>query len=247
MKKTIFSMFALVFVMFQTVNTHAQFTFTADLELVFRDTTRHFVMNYNDTMQFGFSVINHGPDDIDTSNFILYGMTDIPPQYFLVVQNDAGGLQLLNHGDTINDRGITFVHNVEFAADSTFEYCYFLRTNEDPFEFIFDPNQQNDTICFSVTFKKAATSIIGTAAMSATLLIMPNPATDYVNIPLNHLQDKQALVTVTGIDGRIVYSERIERLKANARQLHVASWPKGMYMVTITSEGMRQAGKFVVR
>lgn len=110
MKKTTLFIAVFLFALLQTNDLKAQHTFTADLELIFRDTTRYFILDSGDSLDLGFAVVNHGPDNIDTSNYVLYNMTTIPPNYFLIVQTDDG-LPLISSGDTIDSKGIRFNHS----------------------------------------------------------------------------------------------------------------------------------------
>jgi hypothetical protein len=64
-----------------------QSTFTADLG-IYRTDQNPIVLNYGDSAHVDFYITNLGMDDIDTSNYIVYGMTNLPQQYFLIVQDE---------------------------------------------------------------------------------------------------------------------------------------------------------------
>ena len=248
MKKTILSIFAFLFALMQTTELKAQSTFTADLELMFRDTARHFVLEVGDSLDLGFAVVNHGPDDIDTSEFVYFSMTGIPSQYFLVIQSETGGLVPIPNGDTIDSWGIRFSNDGSAPEEITETLCFFLRTNDDPDSFIYDPNQNNDTICFELTLKVPdSTTSIRNLAMDAALKISPNPATSFVNVPVDGLQNQQGLLKVLSVDGRVMHEEHIKDYKQKNLQLNVANWPKGMYIVDLQSEKGIRTGRFVVR
>jgi hypothetical protein len=248
MKKIILSIFVLLFALLQTTELKAQSTFTADLELMFRDTARHFVIEVGDSLDLGFSVVNHGPDDIDTSQFVYFSMTGVPAQYFLIIQAETGGLLAIPNGDTIDSRGVRFSNTGLAPEEITETLCFFLRTNDDPDSFIYDPNQNNDTICFELTWKAPdSTTLIRNLAMDATLKISPNPATSVVNVPIDGMQNQQGILKVFSIDGRLMHEERIKDDKQKKLQLNVASWPKGMYIVDLQSEKGIRTGRFVVQ
>lgn len=248
MKKATLSIFVLFFALLQITELKAQSTFTADLELMFRDTARNFVLEVGDSLDLGFSVVNHGPDDIDTSEFVYFSMTGVPSQYFLVIQSESGGLLPIPNGDTIDSRGLKFINDGSITEEVTETLCFFLRTNDDPNSFIHDPNQNNDTICFQLTWKAPdSVTSIRNPAMDAALKISPNPATSFVNVPIDGMQNQQGLLKVFSIDGRSMHEERIKDNKQKNLQLNVANWPKGMYIVDLQSEKVKRTGRFVVQ
>lgn len=245
MKKILFLALAMLALPFLQ-KLHAQATFTADLELIFRDTTRHFILEPYDSLDVGFAVVNHGPDDIDTSNYVLFSMTGIPSAYFLVVQSDDGHLMPIPEGDTVPSWGIRFTNMEPDTADITVDYCFFLRTTEDSDNFIDDSNQSNDTICFTVTYKKdQQTGIAHIGKQSVPLKISPNPASDIINIPVSEFGNKETRLTIYSTDGRIVYKQQWNNM--DNVQVDVRTWPKGMYIMDIRSDGLKKNGRFTVQ
>ena len=249
MKKNLV-IFCSIFLLFcNHLRSNAQSQFTADLELIFRDTVRHFVVEpFDEGVDIGLAVVNHGPDDIDTSGFILFSMTGIPDNYSLVVQSDSGDLLMLPSGDTIKSRGVMFSQEGDFTADTTYKYCYFLKTNDDFEDFIYDPNQQNDTICFYVTYKKndSLTSVRNFAQVEP-LILTPNPTSSFVTVPLNTIDGLSATVSVFSMDGREVYSQKIKRNHGNSLTIDVANWNKGVYVLQILAERKLKTAKFTVQ
>lgn len=248
MKKTLLLAAILLMVTASLQQLHAQYTHTADLELIFRDTVRHFVIEDGDSADVNFAVVNHGPDDIDTSNFVLFSMTNIPAAYFLIVQSDDGHLMTIGSGDTVLSRGMRFLNSEPDSIDYTEDYCFFLRTTEDSDSFINDTNQLNDTICFTVTFKKTnqPTGIAGAEAQLAPLKITPNPASDKVTIPMKEFMNKETMLRIYSIDGRTAYQLQLTPA-IDKMQVDVRSWPKGMYLVDMQSGMVKRRGKFVVQ
>jgi hypothetical protein len=175
-------------------------------------------------------------------------MTGVPPQYFLIIQTEAGDLVPIPNGDTMDSRGIQFSNNGSMSEDWTETLCFFLRTNDDPDSFIYDPNQSNDTICFQLTWKAPdSTTSIRNLIMDAALKISPNPATSFVNVPIDDMQNQQALLKVFSIDGRSIHEERIKDGKQKNLQLNVANWPKGMYIINLQLDKGIRTGRFVVQ
>ncbi len=92
------------------------------------------------------------------------------------------------------------------------------------------------------------TGISETASGEMVLSIQPNPAHDQVSITLTGLTLPAAL-TVTGLEGRLVYSGTLEpsnRQRATT-QLDVSSWARGMYLVKIQSEERVSVARFIVQ
>ncbi len=233
-----------------TQHLYAQATFTADLEMIFRDGTNNFVLNPYDSLDVGFSVVNHGPDDIDTSNYVVFGITGLPPNLFLIVQNMDGDLVPIHHNDTVDSRGIRFTHDGNFARDTTFDYCFYFKNNDYPDSFIYDSKPLNDTLCFSVTFKgngDSVTSIANRKAEAKPLQIAPNPAKDRVNIPLNDFRNQAALLKIYSIDGRLIHIQNRTAGSAENIQVDVSNWHKGMYLVELQSDTQKRRGRFVVQ
>jgi len=248
MKKILLFSATLLIAAASTSELHAQSTFTADLELIFRDTVRNFIIEPGDSTDIGFAVVNHGPDDVDTTGYVLYSMTGVPPSFSLIVQSDDGELIPIPAGDTVLSRGVRFSNTpASDTGDVIIDYCYFLRTTEDPDNFIDDSNQTNDTICFTVTYKKSNTPI-GIADIdveSIPLKITPNPVSDIVSIPVKAFQYKQAMLTIYSLEGRVAYRQQSD--KWDKVEVNVRTWPKGMYMVEVQAGTLKQRGKFVVQ
>jgi len=226
---------------------NAQSSLTADLELIFRDTTRNFIINPGDSANIGFAVVNHGPEDIDTSGYVLFSMTTIPPNYFLIVQNDDGQQEPIPDEDTVLSRGILFINNEFLEEDVVTDYCYFLRVNEDPDSFVYDPNQQNDTICFSVTYKgTGATSIAAKSAAPAEVTIYPNPAAGRVSLGIGTPERQTARIRVYGIDGRTVHEAEAIISKNDPVWLDIRGWTKGLYFVAVRTGQATYTGRLAV-
>lgn len=247
MKKILIATACLLLILGKMPDAAAQSTFTADLELIFRDTVRNFVIEPDDSVDIGFAVVNHGPDDIDTSSFVLFSMTGIPPSFFLIVQSDDGDLMLIPNGDTVLSRGVRFSNPDAAVNDTTFDYCFFLRVNEDPDSFIYDPNQLNDTICFSVTFKGTGPlSIAARNREASTLSISPNPATGKAGIDLPAGGGNEGILRVYSIDGRL-WQELAVKRQDTRLEWDVQHWPKGAYIVDYRNEKQRRTGKLLVQ
>ncbi|MDP1623111.1 MAG: T9SS type A sorting domain-containing protein [Bacteroidales bacterium] len=81
-----------------------------------------------------------------------------------------------------------------------------------------------------------------------TINIQPNPADDRILITLNGLQ-QEALLTITGSDGRQVYSGVVEPngKQTVTQQMDVSDYPKGLYLMKLQSEKRVTVARFVVK
>lgn len=228
---------------------YAQATFNTDLELIFREgSPTSFDLEPYDSVQIDLAVINHGPDAVDTSNFVLFGVTGIPAGFFLVVQDTGGGLVPIGVNDTVDCRGLKFMQDGSFERDTTFTYCYFLRVNEDPDQFIHDDNPLNDTVCFTITYKKNdSLTSIRRLQQETALQIVPNPATDKVSIPLQDMARKPALLQIFSVDGRLVHRQQLPAGSDGQVMVNVQAWNRGMYFIELESEHARRRGRFVLQ
>lgn len=239
---------AVALIGFQTAS-QAQATFTADLEFLPQDEVSAYTLEVGENVHVGVNIVNHGPDDIDTTEFVIFGMTTIPDHMSLVVQGMEGERFPILSGDTVFSRGVVFGYSEEFTyeRDTTFEFCFFSKVNWDADEFVFDPNEKNDTTCFTITYKGVGVSSAKDIKLASKISIYPNPATDIVNIPVAAMHRGQDItLTVAAIDGRIVHTQSV---KQNDRpiELSLNKWTKGLYIVTLQSAAGKETGRFVVQ
>jgi hypothetical protein len=80
------------------------------------------------------------------------------------------------------------------------------------------------------------------------LAIQPNPAFDKVTITITGLQ-KEAVLTLTGLEGRQVYSGTIapEGKQTVTKQLDVSRYPKGMYLMKLQAADKSTVARFIVQ
>jgi|GEM_PF-945311 len=247
MKKTLLSVTLGLACLAMASRSEAQSVFTADLELIPETDVTGFTLNLGDSLDVGMRVINHGPDDIDTSGYVLWGFNDFP--YNLVVQG-SDGLIPIPSGDTVVSLGIRFLYTEEypFERDTTMEICYYLKTNLDPDEFITDTNQENDTFCFTITYKGEAPSALGQVRNGKTdIAIFPNPATDMVHVPLDAKNRGMLEITVFTADGRVYHREQLAAGSKQEAVLATGQWPRGLYFVKVQSGADASTGKFLLR
>jgi len=224
---------------------NAQSVFTTDLEIIPDTDVTEFTLDPGDSVDIGLRVINHGPDDIDTTNYILWGLNDFAG--FLVVQGNEGELLPIATGDTVISKGIRFKYSEDAAFEETtpIEVCYYLKTNLDPDEFITDTNQENDTFCFTVIYTKNEhpSAMEQVKNKEIAIAVYPNPAENIVHIPLNKSRGLQ-MITVFTADGRVCYRKEADANNTREIVLATGEWPRGFYFVKVQSDTDTSTGKF---
>lgn len=70
--------------------------------------------------------------------------------------------------------------------------------------------------------------------------IFPNPANDYLTI--ESLDKGLTLIEINSINGRKIYSGKME---GGSQQIDLSSFEKGVYFITIQSEGFVRTEKFI--
>ena len=80
------------------------------------------------------------------------------------------------------------------------------------------------------------------------MVVQPNPAHDKVLVTVTGLQH-EALLTLTGLEGRQVYSVTIlpDGKEKVTRQLDVSSYPKGMYLMKLQTANQVSVTRFIVQ
>ena len=78
--------------------------------------------------------------------------------------------------------------------------------------------------------------------------VQPNPAHDKVTLTITGM-NHSALLTITGIEGKVVYSATIDAAgkQTLTRMLDVSSYPAGMYVVKLQSEDKFSVARFIVQ
>jgi hypothetical protein len=148
-------------------------------------------------------------------------------------------------GDTALSNGITFMHFDTLANNDTVSFCYFLRNNDYFEPFITDPNPNNDTVCFTVIYKKRDDVGINKLAQSETINISPNPASQFINIPL--VQGQTSVLKVYNLEGRLLTQENIAASSQAFYQYPTTTLNTGMYILQLEQEGKIKRSKFVIQ
>lgn len=97
-----------------------------------------------------------------------------------------------------------------------------------------DGNQQTQTI--SPAFKLNHTGLGLTEVTQSEVIIYPNPFTNQVNIQLPESFSNDLQIKISDLNGRTIYSTSYKN-QGNKIELNTSSLPKGIYLITLKSEG----------
>ena len=75
--------------------------------------------------------------------------------------------------------------------------------------------------------------------------ILPNPASDYVTIRLDHAIERDIAVELVNVNGQVLQEQVLERGKESLK-LNLQQYPAGLYFVNMTSNGQTQTHKVIV-
>lgn len=92
-----------------------------------------------------------------------------------------------------------------------------------------------------------ATNRVEPVMEPASLQLFPNPVADLLNIRVNGMEPGQLSVIIHGVDGRLVHREQMEYTgEEQVLQLQAASWPEGLYTVSVRNgQGHKHVARFV--
>lgn len=76
------------------------------------------------------------------------------------------------------------------------------------------------------------------------VLAYPNPFTNEVTIDLNDFGEQSVLITILSIDGRVVYTEKVQDI-TGIHKMDLSQLPKGTYVCKVTSGSEFKTIKFL--
>jgi len=89
-------------------------------------------------------------------------------------------------------------------------------------------------------------SVENTTLLKPQLDIFPNPATDYINIHFNNIeQGKTARIAIIDAQGKLAYETSSDTFGKVAKRINISDLPKGMYFVKIKMRHQIISGQFI--
>lgn len=93
--------------------------------------------------------------------------------------------------------------------------------------------------------KRNAEDLILQETMAGDVVIFPNPGNNELNITLNGEAKTQTLVTLTGLDGRVLRNEQAVLNGSQKLTIDVSSLKPGVYIILITTEGKQMSKSWI--
>jgi hypothetical protein len=122
------------------------------------------------------------------------------------------------------------------------EYIYSIQNNRNPY--IDNPSW----ICLVDfnTMNKTANCNVGINDVDATIhaSVYPNPTSDFINIDLDEKLNKDAVISLADMTGKTVFEVSTDAI---ASTINTSSFAKGMYTLTISSEGRMVKKKIIIQ
>lgn len=137
----------------------------------------------------------------------------------------------------------TFQWEIE---DST---AFFVR-NEigDVYKLIFTLWEGSTTGVFALNKKVVSANFINDGIEKvSSLQLYPNPATDWINIKINTESPLEGELIISDISGRIIYKETVISSNVVPVSVEIASFTKGLYIITFESRDFSESTKFIVK
>jgi hypothetical protein len=100
--------------------------------------------------------------------------------------------------------------------------------------------------CYAWQYTGAPTSINSLSGIpKGSFNLYPNPATETVIIDLGETQFKSVIVTISAIDGKLLFSRELNQTKGNKMEMPIGNLSPGMYMVTVKGEHFTSTKKLI--
>ena len=77
--------------------------------------------------------------------------------------------------------------------------------------------------------------------------LSPNPSQGIFTIQITGLQNQEATLSITGIQGKTILQESINGTRTLTKKLDLSNYPKGVYFVKLQSAGQVKTEKMVIQ
>lgn len=199
-----------------------------DLQLELLEPIDGSVYNAGDTMFIEMRVINHGPEDIQLEDT------------FRIVDNETFVPMLITNVEIPASAHFDFLIGVTIYTpeeDELISRCYYILSQSNVG--FLDDIQDNDTTCFTVTFKGVTTSI--DENLKETVMAYPNPMRDVLNIDLGSWNSQEVIITIHDLLGKKIFQKAMKHQERVTIQTE--AWSTGVYILDIEGHKERRRVK----
>lgn len=195
------------------------------------------------------SIINHGPDEIKVGDSLFVLLPDGAVTYgIMTVAVPVGGSTDL-FSDTLPLPDVEDVTTIDVCVQLVHNPSSTIRNSDgDPILVSYDdPNPTNNLPCHEITIEPDPTSVMDAYA-ERQLNIFPNPATNFVQIPVSKSAKGQTIVSIRDLLGRIVMDKQFPaQSQQEYMQLDVSALQNGVYILERYDETEKVAQKLVIK
>ncbi|MBU0766000.1 MAG: choice-of-anchor J domain-containing protein, partial [Bacteroidetes bacterium] len=188
-----------------------------------------------------FGIVYAG--DLDTSNNA--GVYEIEHVEYLI------DLDVLNGG--INDTLVVTSYPVTLDAGAGYETYYWstgdtTQTTEVSSDGVYFAAISNDFDCYAwdSIFVIYYTSITGGFAVTG-ISVFPNPSRDVFNVTVRMTSETNVSFELMDMQGRIIYTRRIENVSTCIEKIDVRNFAKGVYYLKVKTGSEVNVGKVVIQ
>lgn len=75
--------------------------------------------------------------------------------------------------------------------------------------------------------------------------LFPNPAKEYLNIVLNSNNSSEVDLKIISLEGRIIYTQKLNRRENNQHTINISTWANGLYYLFINDGKTVSSNKFL--
>lgn len=221
-------------------------TKSCDVEMQIASPQDGEVFQIGDTASLRFKFINHGPDDLFTSDTIFFFWsfnTGAPMHlnYFVLTANIPAGDSL------ITGHYVAYIADGIDSSNDTTTACAYLA---DTVVNYIDSNRNNDTAgCVTFILKGSGPSGIATPQnRSNSFSLYPNPAAGQVVLSLNLDKPQPVTVSIMDLPGRRVWQHHYGQLKGKEKQsIDLSHLESGLYFIQVSEGNKRRTEKLIIR
>lgn len=95
------------------------------------------------------------------------------------------------------------------------------------------------------SYNNEVTSIASTTENKLSMSVFPNPSSTHVNINYNLLANKDAVMTIITLEGKVLERFKLNQVSKDSKQIDVSAYPTGQYLVRIDGAKFSLSKRFI--
>lgn len=219
-----------------------------DLEIHIDEPANAEVFQSGQSFLLTVSITNHGPDEMQAGDSL-----------FVITPSGEPTWGTLPEAIPVDGNFSLFSNEITMpAVETTTDFDLCVQLVDDPTTQIrlmgnpisvsyIDPAPGNNVICHTITVEAQPSSITETAKGIANLELYPNPAKDFVQVPIDPNGASAIQLRILDISGRIVFNQAFSQAAGrDAIQVDLTQFQNGVYILESQQGTIRNTGKFTI-